>query len=429
MMVSSSSKVVVVSLLFFILFIATCSGKANPPLPPWKQDRFAISFWVDPMVPPDRFDAEYKRIAEANFTVLLGGFGAKNPTTVTQQIAAATKNDLKAVPNICDGACVNISGAWGFQIADEPDVSKFNSIAKLVADAKAVGQMAFVNLLPNYAEPKQLGADTYKDYLAKFMKIVKPNMLSVDHYPDFDESTTKKATNKTKKGYILNLLALRGTALSVKPNIPVWNFFNAMPYDQISQYDISEAELRWQAYTSLAIGSKGVLYFCYWTPPGAGFSRGQAIMTPTPGNVPNIADQSPGYKYPMVQRINSKLRVFGNWLLEKVSSSVVQISGSRTTFLKQLRWTSINGSATGPNSEFMLGCYDNNNTIVLVNQDSNHPALATVGIDDENNNGRTAMMELDAKSGILVPPRDDSPFLSGFQIALLPGDARLFTWV
>ena len=77
----------------------------------------------------------------------------------------------------------------------------------------------------------------------------------------------------------------------------------------------------------------------------------------------------------------------------------------------------------------MLGCYDNNNTIVLVNQDSNHPALATVGIDDENNNGRTAMMELDAKSGILVPPRDDSPFLSGFQIALLPGDARLFTWV
>ena len=435
----SSIKVIVVAVVvFFIISITTCHGEnikimvnsANPPPspPPWKQDRFAISFWVDPMVPPDRFDVEYKRIAEANFTVLLGGFGANNPTTVTQQIAAATKNDLKAVPNICDGACVNISGAWGFQIADEPDVSKFNSVAKLVADAKAVGQMAFVNLLPNYAEPKQLGADTYKDYLATFMEKVKPNMLSVDHYPDFDESTSK-GNNKTKKGYILNLLALRETSLSVKPNIPFWNFFNAMPYNQVSQYDISEGELRWQAYTSLAIGSKGVLYFCYWTPPGAGFSRGQAIMTPTPGNIPNIADQSPGYKYPMVQRINSKLRVFGNWLLEKVSSSVVQVSGSGTTFLKHLRWTSINGSATGPNSEFMLGCYDNNNTIVLVNQDSNHPALATVGIDDENNNGRTAMMELDAKSGILVPPRDDSPFLSGFQIALLPGDARLFTWV
>ena len=45
--------------------------------------------------------------------------------------------------------------------------------------------------------------------------------------------------------------------------IGFWNFFNAMPYGGISQYDISEAELRWQVYTSLAIGSKGVLYFCY----------------------------------------------------------------------------------------------------------------------------------------------------------------------
>ena len=30
---------------------------------PWEQDRFAISFWVDPIVPPARFDAEYKRHA------------------------------------------------------------------------------------------------------------------------------------------------------------------------------------------------------------------------------------------------------------------------------------------------------------------------------------------------------------------------------
>jgi hypothetical protein len=29
---------------------------------PWKQDRFAISFWVDPIVPPNRFDAEYSTI-------------------------------------------------------------------------------------------------------------------------------------------------------------------------------------------------------------------------------------------------------------------------------------------------------------------------------------------------------------------------------
>ena len=43
-------------------------------------------------------------------------------------------------------------------------------------------------------------------------------------------------------------------------------------------------------------------YFCYWTPPGAIYLRGQAIMTPTPGSdPPDIANQSPGDKYPIVQ--------------------------------------------------------------------------------------------------------------------------------
>ena len=52
------------------------------------------------------------------------------------------------------------------------------------------------------------------------------------------------ASNKTKPGYILNLLALREASLSVSPPIPFWNFFNSMPYGAHgSQYDISEASV------------------------------------------------------------------------------------------------------------------------------------------------------------------------------------------
>lgn len=104
---------------------------------------------VDPIVPPSRFPAEYKRIADANFTVLLGGFGATTPATVKQQIAAASAVGLATVPSICGGDCANLSGAWGFQIADEPGAAAFASLAPLVATAKADGQLAFVNLLPN----------------------------------------------------------------------------------------------------------------------------------------------------------------------------------------------------------------------------------------------------------------------------------------
>ena len=46
---------------------------------PWKQPKIALSFWVDPMVPVAEFPERYAEIAEANFTVVLGGFGATTP--------------------------------------------------------------------------------------------------------------------------------------------------------------------------------------------------------------------------------------------------------------------------------------------------------------------------------------------------------------
>ena len=124
------------------------------------------------------------------------------------QVAAAHRAGLAVVPSICGGACANLSGAWGFQIADEPRVGDFPQVARLVAEAKAAGQMAFVNLLPNYASsPGQTGAPTYDAYVKQFVDDVRPNMLSVDHYPDFDATTPR--SNKTKAGYILNMLTLR----------------------------------------------------------------------------------------------------------------------------------------------------------------------------------------------------------------------------
>ena len=150
-------------------------------------------------------------------------------------------------------------------------------------------------------------------------------------------------------------------------------------------------------------------------------------MTPTPGNKPDNADQSPGHKYPIVQRINAKLKVLGDWLMPRVSSAVVEVEGgdAATTALSGLPWVSINGTAAGPRWQFMLGCFDANKTILLVNEDSNHPALATIAMPTAS---EATMMELHPTSGGVVPALDDSPFLPGFQVALLAGDGRLFTW-
>jgi hypothetical protein len=306
------------------------AAAADPPPKPWRQDRFVISAWVDPIVPPARYGVEYARMRSANISMLLGGFGAKSRADVVLQVAAATKAGMAAVPSYCDGACANVTGAWGLQIADEPNVKAFASLAPKVAEVKAAGRLAFVNLLPNYASsPGQTGAASYEDYVAQFVAVVKPNVLSTDHYPDFSEPVVAQR----KQAYVDNMLILRAAAQ--KAGIPWWNFFNAMPFNRVSMFDISESQLRWQIYSSLALGAKGLLYFCWWTPDGADFLRGQAIMTPDCSGVKvgekcDISNQVPSQKFAAVQRINAKLSVLGGYLLHRRSSTVLQLAGNRT---------------------------------------------------------------------------------------------------
>ena len=451
-----------------LLLVVAAAGPPSPPKP-WRQDRFVISAWVDPIVPPARYDAEYARMRSANISMLLGGFGAKSRADVILQVAAATKAGMTAVPSYCDGACANVSGAWGLQIADEPNVKAFASLAPKVAQVKASGKLAFVNLLPNYASsPGQTGAASYEDYVTQFVEVVKPNVLSTDHYPDFSEPVVAKR----KQAYVYNMLILRAAAQ--KAGIPWWNFFNAMPFNRASMFDISESQLRWQIYSSLAIGAKGLLYFCWWTPDGADFLRGQAIMTPDcsatkPGEKCDISNQVPSQKFAAVQRINAKLSVLGGYLLKRRSSAVLQVAGNRTHSVPiegHRNLTSINvrlivvlmhhpandlargvahltwcgalfgcacmqGTNTGSTFSFLLGFFDSNRTFLLTNYDEQHPALATILATSPSTtfappSSPPSLNEVDGVTGAVRPAVDDAPFLPGLQIALLAGDARLF---
>jgi hypothetical protein len=163
--------------------------------------------------------------------------------------------------------------------------------------------------------------------------------------------------------------------------------FDAMPYGTMP-YDVSEGEMRWQVYTSLALGAKGVLYFCYWTPfsvKANAFLRGQAIMTPRavePGKAPTIDQQVPSQKYPIVQRLNAKLKVLGNFLLKKDSSAVLQLHGAaqETRQIEHPVLTAINGTQVSekrPLSLFFL-------TFPYTENDNEfyHDGLGTNTLDD-----------------------------------------------
>ena len=125
-----------------LLICATCAIAALASLPltaAWAPDRFLISFWVDPVVPASEFLTQYETIAAANFTVLMGGFGATNPSDVKAQLAACEATGLAAIPNACEAgpepansttSCVGLQSPalWGFQLYDEPQASEFPAL-------------------------------------------------------------------------------------------------------------------------------------------------------------------------------------------------------------------------------------------------------------------------------------------------------------
>ena len=70
-------------------------GETNAS-PRFVQDRLAVGFWVDP--PADQqTDARFAEIADANFTFVIGNFGATTPEAVTNQLALCEKHGLKAI--------------------------------------------------------------------------------------------------------------------------------------------------------------------------------------------------------------------------------------------------------------------------------------------------------------------------------------------
>ena len=104
---------------------------------------------------------------------------------------------------------------------------------------------------------------------------------------------------------------------------------------------------------------------------------------------------------------------------------MVQLHGvaSETKAIEHPTLQGINGTQTGDSWEFLLGFYDSNRTVLLTNQDSNHPALASLTL--AAGCFRT-LKEVDGNSGVVSSAVDDSPLIPGFQVSLLPGDGRLF---
>lgn len=393
--------------------VAVWSGGAYGQQSWFVQDRFAIGFWVDP--PADAKMAErYEEIAGANFTLVLGGFGATTAETIAKQLALCEKHALRVLaawPNETKaGQLPENPACWGYLVRDEPNAKDFPALRERVDELRKArpGRLALINLFPNYAGAEQLGTATYEEYVAQFIKVVAPDVLSMDHYP------AMKPGVDTRDAYCANLEVMRKYAL--KDKVPFWNFFNCMPFGPHA--DPTEAQLRWQIYTSIAYGARGVLYFCYYTPGGGEFPKGGAIIA---------RDGHRTRHYDEAKRINAAIKNLGPALMKLTSVAVLRVKpdDEPAKVLAGSPIRNLTGTQDDPKPDYLIGVFqheDGRQAVLLNNYRHDFAAWPTVDFAADRNK----VTEVCKETGKEIPVIDDSPDMAGLQLSLDAGEGRLF---
>ncbi len=374
------------------------------------QDRFAIGLWVPPLDTTNR-TARYRELRDANFNLVIGSGGLERK----EQLRLCERFGLRALvpPEGKPSRPPDSAACWGYLLADEPSAADFPALAGRVARLRQSdpGRLGYINLFPNYASPAQLGTSDYEEHVRRFVETVRPEVLSMDHYPN------QRPDADTREAYLRNLETMRRH--SVAAGIPFWNFFHSMPF--ADRIDPTEAQVRWMIHASLAHGSKGVLYFCYWTPgkgnKGTGeFPKGGAILT---------AEGRRTRHYDEARRINAGLLKWGPTLLQLTGEGVL----SGTTGAAESVWSgsgirSLSRVGSDPESRFLVGTLrhrDGRRAVLLVNDGTAYTAWPTVAFD-----GSAEVLEVSREDGSAMPVIDDSPELPGLQLSFGAGDARLF---
>ncbi|MDX1935349.1 MAG: hypothetical protein SFU56_22345 [Capsulimonadales bacterium] len=379
------------------------------PLSSFVQKEFAIGFWVEP--PFDRrAEARYREIKEAGFNLVLAGFSGAEPTALVRVLRRTGLNAIVTAKGDVFTDWPDDPVVLGYSLRDEPGAADFPALKTRVEAVRRErpGRLGYINLFPNYASPAQLGAPTYEEYVRRFLDEVRPDVLSMDHYPIF------LPDRDGRDRYCENLATMREHSLRAR--VPFWNFFNSMPYGPHT--DPTEAQLRWQVFASLCYGAKGVLYFCYFTPRGDEFPKGGAIIA---------TDGTKTRHYAHAQRINALLKAYGPTLMRTTTTGVYRVGPTDrpADLLKGSGIVDLKSAPVDPPGDYLVGSFRHQSgrrAVLLMNYRFAFSAWPTVVFDAPVE----AVREVDPTTGRAVPVRDDSPDMPGLQISLADGEGRLF---
>jgi len=160
---------------------------------------------------------------------------------------------------------------YGYSLKDEPSMDHINSshISYYRSYINFINQnhrtkLAYINLLPYYESALQVDKADYEDYIDDYVYSPvlneRPKAFGFDYYiaADYNSNGDLGSTN-----YFYNLGIIRDKAR----NRPFWVYPDiALHQGHINAgIDVDQAELRFQVFSSLAYGARGIIYYTYET--------------------------------------------------------------------------------------------------------------------------------------------------------------------
>ncbi|MBQ9432244.1 MAG: hypothetical protein IJU44_11910 [Kiritimatiellae bacterium] len=160
----------------------------------------------------------------------------------------------------------NHPALYVYSLFDEPPAEKFAELAHIKEwiGRRDPNHAVWVNLLPTYANNKQLGVEgeiirAYWEHVRLFGEVFRPEFITYDHY--------QLQNGGDSPNYLLNLGIIRQSASA--QGVPFWNGVQACTWRPGAAASPSAPripgpdEMRYLVYTTAAYGARGIYYYVY----------------------------------------------------------------------------------------------------------------------------------------------------------------------
>ena len=250
----------------------------------WKPGTPIVTYWAGPTIT----DQTARQMADGGWNVVWCRTEAELDVAQRHGLRALLRNGLISPQSLDDpakrekldaliGRVRQHPAFYCYWIKDEPNTAEFPALGRMVEYLRQRDpeHLAYINLFPTYARNKQLGTtgDTvaaYREYLRQFIDVVKPSLLSYDHY--------QFAVASDLPDYFLNLALVRQAAQEA--GLPFLNIVQSCTRRPSMRVPTGD-EMRYLVYTTLAYGAQGISYYVYCRPKHEG-GIALADGTPTP---------------------------------------------------------------------------------------------------------------------------------------------------